>query len=192
MTVWSRRELATSDAMLPDGLVAREALRVSRTALSPRGEGKAAKDPKTRNRGTVPPSDGWPSPFVLVVEDDASLREGLVEVLARAGFGVVGAGSAEEAIATVEREHRDIDVLVTDVVLPGMSGHGLVYVLARANPDLKVLYMSGQRDTARLRRGQPVPEPWFLTKPFDRDVFLHKILALIAQQAEPFAAEEDE
>lgn len=192
MTVWGWRELATSEAILPDGLAAQEALRVSRTTRSPRGERGAPKEPRTRDRGTAAAPTGWQAPFILVVEDDPSLREGLVEVLARAGFGVSGAGSAEEAIATVEREHWDIDVLVTDVVLPGMSGHGLVYVLARANPDLKVLYMSGQGDAARLRRGQPVPEPWFLTKPFDRDAFLHKILALIALQAEPFAAEEDE
>jgi CheY-like chemotaxis protein len=192
MTVWGWRESATSEAMLSDGLAAREALRVSRTALSPRGERGASKDPQTRNRGTAPAPAGCQSPFILVVEDDASLREGLVEVLARAGFGVVGAGSAEEAIATVERENWDIDILVTDMVLPGMSGHGLVYVLARTNPDLKVLYMSGQRDAAIVRRGQPAPEPWFLTKPFDREAFLQKLLALIAQQTEPFAAEEDE
>ena len=191
MNVWDWGELATSDAMLPDGFAAREALRVSRTTRSPRGQGGAAKDPKTWHGGTAAAA-GWQSPFILVVEDDASLREGLVEVLVRAGFGVIGAGSAEEAIATAEREHCQIDVLVTDVVLPGMSGHGLVYVLARTNPDLKVLYMSGQGDAARLRRGELVPELWVLTKPFDRDAFLHRILALIAQQPEPFAAEEDE
>jgi two-component system cell cycle sensor histidine kinase/response regulator CckA len=90
----------------------------------------------------------------------------------------------------VERERRDIDVLVTDVVLPGMSGHGLVYVLARANPGLKVLYMSGHGDAATIHCGKPIPK--LLTKPFDRDAFLHRILALIAQSVEPFAPEEDE
>jgi two-component system cell cycle sensor histidine kinase/response regulator CckA len=136
--------------------------------------------------------EGRQSPSILVVEDDGSLREGLVEVLARAGFSGVGASSAEEAIAIVERERWDIDVLVTDVVLPGMSGHGLVYVLGRANPGLKVLYISGHGDAAMIHRGKPIPKPWFLTKPFDRDAFLHRILALIAQRVEPFAAGEDE
>jgi FixJ family two-component response regulator len=187
--VWPGTE--SSDARLPDGLAAAEALRVSRATRSPRGLAGACKDPKSWHQGTAAVG-GWRSPFILVVEDDASLRAGLVEVLTRAGFGVVGAACAEEAIATVEREHRDVDILVTDVVLPGMSGHGLVYVLSRANPDLKVLYMSGHGDAARVRRGQPVPEHWFLTKPFDRDAFLNRILALIAQQVEPFGAEEDE
>ena len=192
MRVWEWQAFTTSDATLPEGLAAREAPRAARMSRSARGQRGASKGPRRWPPGTTLASDGRQSPSILVVEDDGSLREGLVEVLARAGFSVVGAGSAEEAIAIVDRERRDIDVLVTDVVLPGMSGHGLVYVLARANPGLKVLYMSGHGDAATVLCGTPIPKPWFLTKPFDRDAFLHRILALIAQSVEPFAAEEDE
>jgi two-component system cell cycle sensor histidine kinase/response regulator CckA len=100
---------------------------------------------------------------VLVVEDEKALRELTAQVLAGVGYRVYAAGSADEALALVAGEYIEIDVLLTDVVLPGaMQGNDLGEMLAARLPGLPVLYMSGYTRNAILHAGRRN----FLEKPF--------------------------
>lgn len=105
---------------------------------------------RSRGLGTAPnPSDdstpagldGKPGLCVLLVEDDALIRLVAVEMLASLGHAVVEAGNAEEAMSIVERQ--PVDVLLTDISLPGMSGEQLAGALRQLDPALPVVFASG-------------------------------------------------
>jgi two-component system cell cycle sensor histidine kinase/response regulator CckA len=102
---------------------------------------------------------------VLVVEDEEALRELTKRLLERAGYTVLIAANAAEALRLFE-EHPGIDLLLTDVVMPGASGPALVTQLVEQRPGLKVIYMSGYTDEAVIHRGDLTPGIAFLHKPF--------------------------
>jgi two-component system cell cycle sensor histidine kinase/response regulator CckA len=83
---------------------------------------------------------------ILVVEDDASLREVTCEFLRSSGYVVISAGSPEEALHLAERHDGPIDFLLTDVILPKMNGRELATRLSETRPAMKVLYVSGYTD----------------------------------------------
>jgi signal transduction histidine kinase/ActR/RegA family two-component response regulator len=101
---------------------------------------------------------------LLLVEDDASVRESLVEHLERFGYQVVAAGSAEEAI--VRAAEVSFDALITDVVLPKESGAKLAERLLLKMPKLSVLFISGYTENAVVHHGVVDPDVRFLQKPF--------------------------
>ena len=111
---------------------------------------------------------------VLLVEDEEGLRELTRRLLARQGYTVVVAGDAEEAIRRFD-ENPSIDVLLTDVVMPGASGPELVGQLMARRPGLKVIYMSGYTDDAIVHHGVLNPGIAFLHKPFTSDALGRKI-----------------
>jgi two-component system cell cycle sensor histidine kinase/response regulator CckA len=80
---------------------------------------------------------------VLLVEDEAPVRALAARVLRRAGYSVIDCASAADALRRIESEPGRVEVVVTDVVMPGMSGPDLVMRLVRLRPDIRVLYMSG-------------------------------------------------
>jgi DNA-binding NtrC family response regulator len=82
------------------------------------------------------------SATILSVEDDPDVRELVDTVLAKAGFRVMSAATAEAALRFLEGD-EPIDLLLTDVVMPGMNGMGLARVARRLRPQLRVLYTSG-------------------------------------------------
>jgi PAS domain S-box-containing protein len=102
---------------------------------------------------------------LLVVEDEEFLRKGISEFLGSLGYNVLTAGSGEEALL-VAGEQGHIDLLLTDVVMPKMSGRELSETLCALRPDLKVIYMSGYTDDAVLRSGIDHLNAAFLQKPF--------------------------
>jgi CheY-like chemotaxis protein len=107
---------------------------------------------------------------ILLVEDEALVRELVREILAGDGYHVLEASGGEEAVQRYGQQIGRIDLLVTDVVMPGMSGRVLAERVRLLRPDLKVLFMSGYTDDAVLRdeaRGATVA---FLQKPFAPDV----------------------
>ncbi len=81
---------------------------------------------------------------VLIVDDDDQIREGVSEYLRRIGFDVYTAGDGADALRLASREQ--IDVLITDVVMPGMSGVELFQILSSSNPRLKVIFVSGHAE----------------------------------------------
>jgi CheY-like chemotaxis protein len=111
---------------------------------------------ETQRRGTE---------TLLIVEDEGSLRKGFCEFLGSLGYVVLVAGSGEEARLVASGQER-LDLLLTDVMLPKMSGSELSQILRRERPNLKVLYMSGYTDDAVLRSGISEQHTAFLQKPF--------------------------
>ncbi|MEO8679973.1 MAG: ATP-binding protein [Vicinamibacterales bacterium] len=111
---------------------------------------------------------------VLVVEDAEELRELTRRLLERQGYKVLVAANADAAIEQSER-NPDIDLLLTDVVMPGDSGPELVKRLMAQRPALKVLYMSGYTDDAIVHHGILAPGIAFLHKPFTSETLGRKI-----------------
>ena len=104
---------------------------------------------------------------VLVVEDEQTVRDLAVRILADAGYRVLGAPSPQEAVRIAEETEGPLDVLLTDVVMPGgINGVDLANRLVVARPRLEVLYMSGYTEEAAIRFGVPQGEARFLAKPF--------------------------
>jgi two-component system cell cycle sensor histidine kinase/response regulator CckA len=116
---------------------------------------------------------------IMVAEDTAAVRAVLRDVLERHGYTVVEAASGREALQLAGRRSGGIDLLVTDVVMPELSGRDLVRELRAAKPDLKVLYMSGYTDDAVLRQGMLEPGAEFIQKPFRPDDLARRIRDLL-------------
>jgi two-component system cell cycle sensor histidine kinase/response regulator CckA len=105
---------------------------------------------------------------ILVVEDEAPVREIVTSMLRDLGYRTIEAGSVAEAILVGERHRSEIDLLLTDVVMPMQTGRQLAERLWQVRPDLKVMFMSGHADDAVLTRGVERSEVTFLQKPFSR------------------------
>ncbi len=118
---------------------------------------------------------GRGSETVLLVEDEQCVRELVKEVLAKQGYRVLTAGDGVDGLALSESETRMIDLLLTDVVMPKMSGRQLAESLLSVNPKLKVLYMSGYTDNAILQNGILEPDTKFIQKPFSPESIARKV-----------------
>ncbi len=116
---------------------------------------------------------------VLVVEDAEPLRELARRLLQREGYTVLVAANVAEALQTFE-EHPSIDVVLTDVVMPGGSGPGLTRQLVQQRPGLKVVYMSGYTEDAISHHGVLDPGIAFLHKPFTRESLAAKLREVLA------------
>ncbi|MDX2193960.1 MAG: response regulator [Gemmatimonadales bacterium] len=103
---------------------------------------------------------------LLLVEDEPSVRRLARQVLERDGYEVLEAADGEEAAGVAARHPGGIDLLVTDVVMPGASGPEVAERIARSRPALRVLYMSGYTEQASLHVTPRRPSGPFLQKPF--------------------------
>ena len=111
---------------------------------------------------------------VLVVEDADGLRELIRRLLQRQGYTVLVAGNADEAFQLFE-QNPSIEVVLTDVVMPGASGPELTSRLVERRPGLKVIYMSGYTDETIAQHGVLKPGIAFLAKPFTSEALGRKI-----------------
>ena len=111
---------------------------------------------------------------VLLAEDDANLRALTRDILASEGYTVLESQDVEDAIRIAERQDGTIHLLVTDVVMPHMSGRALADAVMRIRPDVKVLYMSGYTDDAIVHHGVLDPGTALLQKPFTPAALAHK------------------
>ncbi|VVS92292.1 response regulator [Desulfoluna spongiiphila] len=112
---------------------------------------------------------------ILLVEDEASVRRTERRILAGKGYTVLEAESGEEAIKRYHAHKGPIHILVTDVIMPGMSGKEVADRLVAAAPDLKVLYVSGYTDNAISRRGVLDHGTFFIQKPFTSEALAAKV-----------------
>jgi PAS domain S-box-containing protein len=103
---------------------------------------------------------------VLLVEDQASVRGLIKRVLLSSGYHVMEAGSGPQALALPDSQVRSIDLLITDVVMPGMSGSELAKGLNARRKGLRVLFISGYAPSETMREGILEPGVAFLQKPF--------------------------
>ena len=120
------------------------------------------------------------SETILVVEDEAALLAVARKILEGAGYQVLPARGADEALATSASFTGRIHLLLTDVVMPGRGGMALALALAAARPALEVLYMSGYSDEAMLPAGVVATGTHFLAKPFTPEELLRKVAAVLA------------
>jgi len=112
---------------------------------------------------------------VLIVEDETDLRELARELLEANGYKVIEAERGEKAIQLVEHSHTPIDLLLTDVVMPGIGGRQLAKRLLELRPGLHVLYMSGYADDVITSRGVLPEKSLLMPKPFTRAILLRRV-----------------
>ena len=103
---------------------------------------------------------------ILLTDDMAGVRSPLRRILEEWGYRVVEAGGGEEALAVAAELEEPIHLLLTDVVMPGMSGGELARKLGESRPMMKVLFMSGYSPEAVVTSGNLLPGSSFLPKPF--------------------------
>ena len=103
---------------------------------------------------------------ILLVEDEPAIRNLTQRALETAGYTVLAAGDGAEALERLATHAAPIDLLLTDVVMPGMNGRELASRIVKARPDVKVLYTSGYTDDAVLRRGVLADPCCFIPKPY--------------------------
>jgi PAS domain S-box-containing protein len=115
------------------------------------------------------------SETILVVEDEPELRAVTRRMLERAGYRVLAAGTAEEALRAAERHHEPIHLLVTDVVMPALRGPELAARLAALHPETRVLYVSGYAANAIVHQGVLDPGTEFLSKPYDAATLTERV-----------------
>jgi two-component system cell cycle sensor histidine kinase/response regulator CckA len=115
------------------------------------------------------------SETVMVVEDEKALRSLVCKTLAAQGYEVLEADGPVEAASTIEHYAQPIHLLLTDVVMPQMSGKVLASHVVGLHPETRVLYMSGYTDDAVVRHGVLEANTFFLQKPFTLSALVQKV-----------------
>jgi two-component system cell cycle sensor histidine kinase/response regulator CckA len=118
---------------------------------------------------------------ILLVEDEAFVREVAWEVLSAAGYRVLSAKNAEEALEI--HASQDVQLLLTDVILPGVNGFALAKRLKQENPALKVLLVTGYAEQMSVIEAA---EEKFLAKPFSADALVRRVRQML-EVGEPSA-----
>jgi len=122
---------------------------------------------------------------VLLVEDEDGVREVTRRILAAAGYTVVTAASGPEALAICEGDPRKIHLVLTDVVMPQMSGRVFAERLASLMPGIKVVYMSGYTDNAIVHHGVLDEGMEFIAKPFNAADLTQKVREVLDAEEDP-------
>ena len=150
----------------------------------PRSEGQIAASVECAE---VPHPEHGDGETVLVTEDDDAIRNYVVEMLDGLNYRVVEARNAAEAIEVFKRMGHTIDLLLTDVVMPGANGRVLSQELVRLKPELKVLFMTGYSRDAIVHDGRLDPGVDLIQKPITQRSLADRVRRLLAGlRVEPF------
>lgn len=123
----------------------------------------------------VPHVEGKGTGCVLLVEDTDAIRHLIVDFLGSCGYSVLYAADGEEALGVAAGHGGPIQLLITDMVMPGMDGYALMERLAPDHPDMRVLFMSGYTEHASLREDVVNNDAVFLQKPFTMNMLATKV-----------------
>jgi PAS domain S-box-containing protein len=137
----------------------------------------AKQEPQVAKPAPAPPRASGET--VLVVEDEATVRTMTSRALHEHGYRVVEASSGGEALELIRRHDGTLDLIVTDVVMPGLDGPGLAEQVARLRPALPILFMSGYTDDDIVRRGLLEAGQPFLQKPFTPEALIERVTDLL-------------
>ena len=124
-------------------------------------------------------------PTVLVVDDEEDLRDIMRRMLERRGFDTLVAGDSDQAIAACRDHPGDIDVLVTDLGLPGASGGELSRTATELRPAMGVVYISGLPKDIAVTKGLIGDDALLVKKPFTSELLIDALRTVIAQRATP-------
>jgi CheY-like chemotaxis protein len=122
---------------------------------------------------------------ILLVEDETVVRHLVAEILENNGYTVMQAGDGPSALELLRRHSGKLDLLVTDVVMPGMSGPEVAQAVTSMRPGTQVLYTSGYTDSAIGHHGVLEPGIAFLQKPFSADDLTRKVRTLLDEASIP-------
>jgi two-component system cell cycle sensor histidine kinase/response regulator CckA len=140
----------------------------------PRSE-EGERDSKT---GMAAPRENKGTETILLVEDEEAVRKLAGAVLRKNGYTVIEAGDGAEGLEAVAKNPGRIDLAITDVVMPVMSGHEFSRQLAKASPSTRVIFMSGYSDTAVHQLAVQAEAP-FVQKPFTSAQLLQKVRGVL-------------
>jgi two-component system cell cycle sensor histidine kinase/response regulator CckA len=143
--------------------------------------------PKKRAPAPLVSSDWSAGGKVLLVEDEDMVRIVAERALARAGYTVTPCANGEEGLAAITEGKTQFDIVVSDVVMPGMDGPAMVRAIRKAHPRLPVLFMSGYAEE-QLRRDIDIPDMHFIAKPFSVASIGDKVGAVLREAREEAAA----
>jgi two-component system, cell cycle sensor histidine kinase and response regulator CckA len=141
----------------------------------PRYEGTGAAVPSRGDRRTLPGG----AETLLLVEDENAVRSSARRLLERHGYTVLEARHGADALRIVEEADREVDLVVTDLVMPEMGGREMVERLRTRRPALKVLFMSGYTEKAITTDGLMPPRTGFVEKPFTMEQLLRRLRELL-------------
>src|ERR1700755_1104043 len=111
-------------------------------------------------------------PTVLVVDDEEDLRDIMRRMLERRGFATIVAGNSQQAITACREHSRDLDILVTDLGLPGVSGGELSRTAKELRPEMRVVYIFGLPKDIAVSDGLIGDDALLVKKPFTTDLLI--------------------
>lgn len=117
---------------------------------------------------------------ILLVEDEDFVRQVTAEVLSFGGYQVFEARTAAEAMRVFRQQRAKVQLLLTDVVLPGTNGRELARELRRLDPALKTMFISGYPDNEVTRHNLEEPGVFYLPKPFSVESLMRKVRQVLA------------
>jgi two-component system cell cycle sensor histidine kinase/response regulator CckA len=140
-------------------------------------------DPSSSQEASVQPPGG--SETILLVEDDASVRILLRDALRKLGYRVIEAKQGLDACLLASQELDQLDLLLTDMVMPGMGGRELAQHLITMKPDLRILFISGFTDDVGILTGHEHGKSGFLQKPFTPELLARTVRKILDASSTP-------
>jgi CheY-like chemotaxis protein len=172
--IWAESEPGKGTSFeiyLPRTETRREAEGSDQASTAPRANEGPAAFAAGHNRGS--------GETVLLVEDELVIRSLVRNVLVTSGYAVIEAEDGERALEIFKTRAAEIDMIITDVVLPGAGGRDIVEAMSALRPGLPVLFMSGYTREVIDSHGALNPGLAFLQKPFSPDLLLSKVRELL-------------